>query len=218
VTAGAPAAAGRAGSGERDVALALLAAGGGTRLGGSCPKPLATVAGRPLVSHALDSAIESGLAPVLLVVGAGGEEVAAAAPDGVEVVVNDHWSTGIASSLGAVVRWLDRRGDIGALAIGLADQPLVGPEAYRRIARAYHLGARIAAATYGGRRAHPVLVARELWGEARALEGDAGARVLMRAHPVGEVACDGTGDPADVDTSEDLAALEARWRSETRST
>ena len=57
-------------------------------------------------------------------------------------------------------------------------------------------------------RADPVLLGRSLWPEARTLDGDEGVRALMRAHPVVEVGCDGTGDPTDVDTVDDLAAME----------
>jgi CTP:molybdopterin cytidylyltransferase MocA len=41
--------------------------------------------------------------------------------------------------------------------------------------------------------------------------------VLFRRHPAVAVPCDGTGTPADVDTPEDLAELESRWRSPTAS-
>lgn len=199
------------------VAAAVLAAGSGSRFGGEVPKPLVSLAGRPLVERALAAATGSGLSPVLLVVGDRGDAVAAAAPPTVEVVRNGAWATGIASSVVAAVRALEARSEVGAVVFGLGDQPLVGPEAYLRLARAYHRGARLAAATYGDRRANPVLVARDLWEEALGLAGDEGARVLMRGHPVVEVPCDGTGEPTDVDTPEDLAALEARWRSETPS-
>jgi molybdenum cofactor cytidylyltransferase/nicotine blue oxidoreductase len=101
--------------------------------------------------------------------------------------------------------------------VGLGDQPGVGPDAYRRLAGAYASGARLAVATYEGARGNPVLLARNHWDEALGLEGDEGARVLMRRHPVVEVSCDGTGEPTDVDTPQDLAALEARWRSPTGS-
>jgi CTP:molybdopterin cytidylyltransferase MocA len=40
------------------------------------------------------------------------------------------------------------------------------------------------------------------------LTGDEGARSLLGAHDVVEVACDGTGEATDVDTPADLAALE----------
>ncbi len=92
----------------------------------------------------------------------------------------------------------------------MADQPLVGADAYRRLARAYDDGARLAVATYGGVRGNPVLVGRDHWREALELTGDEGARVLLRRHGALEVPCDGTGIAIDVDTPEDLAALETR--------
>lgn len=203
------------------VAAAVLAAGAGTRFGAAPtgpPKPLQLLAGRPLVRYALDAARGSGCAPVLLVVGYRGGEVAVAAHGlaGVEVVTNEEWPEGIASSLRAVLRALADR-PVDAVVIGLADQPLVGAEAYRRVAASYAAGARLAAATYGGVRANPVLLAREHWREALALTGDAGARRLFGHHPVVDVPCDGAGDPTDIDTTDDLAAMEAACRSKTAS-
>ena len=90
------------------------------------------------------------------------------------------------------------------MCVGLADQPLVGPAAYRRLVAAYDAGATLAVATYGGRRQNPVLLARELWPRVRKLSGDVGARALMDEVPVTEVDCTGTGRPDDVDTVEDL--------------
>jgi molybdenum cofactor cytidylyltransferase/nicotine blue oxidoreductase len=110
--------------------------------------------------------------------------------------------------LRAALKELDGYVQVQAVCIGLADQPLVGPEAYRRLAAAHAEGAELAVATYGGQRGNPVLLARSLWPEARALDGDEGARVLMGTHPPVEVPCDGTGDPGDVDTLEDLRRLE----------
>ena len=62
-----------------------------------------------------------------------------------------------------------------------------------------------------------MLIGREHWDEALALSGDEGARVLLRRHGAVEVPCDGTGEPTDVDTPEDLVALEKVWRSQTAS-
>ena len=44
------------------------------------------------------------------------------------------------------------------------------------------------------------------------LRGAVGARALMGAHDVVDVDCTGTGDPSDVDTLDDLRALEGRTR------
>ena len=199
------------------VAAAVLAAGRGERFGGDAPKPLAHLGGRSLVSYAIAAAHGSGLAPIVIAVA--NDEVAALVPEDPDFVVarNPTPEAGISSSMQTVLRALDDHEDVDGVVIGLSDQPLVGPEAYRRVGAAYHDGARLAVATYGGVRGNPVLVARSHWPEALALAGDEGARVLLRRHGAIEVPCDGAGDPTDVDTPEDLAALEARWRSQTAS-
>jgi molybdenum cofactor cytidylyltransferase len=188
------------------VAIAVLAAGRGSRLGDE-PKPLALLHGRPLVAWALDAAVESGLHPVWLVTGYRGRHVAAAAPEGVDVVHNPHWRQGIASSLRSALSVITPYAEAGAVCVGLADQPRVGAEAYRRLASAHEAGAELAVATYGGVRGNPVLLARSLWAEADELEGDVGARQLMQRHAVVEVPCDGTGTAVDVDTPHDLEQL-----------
>ena len=172
------------------------------------PKPLIELRGRPLVSWALDAATGSGLRPVALVVGHGGNAVADAAPEGVMVVRARRWRRGIARSLRAALEALDPWAQVGAVCIGLADQPLVGAGAYRRLAEAYRGGATLAVATYGGQRRNPVLLGRSVWGEARRLDGDVGARALMAGASVVEVDCTGTGSAADVDTLDDLRAAE----------
>jgi molybdenum cofactor cytidylyltransferase len=195
---------------EPDVAAAVLAAGRGSRLGGRTPKPLVDLGGRPLISWALDAATESGVRPIVLVVGHGAAAVSRTATEGVVVVRAWRWRRGIARSLRAALRALDPWAQVGAVCIGLGDQPLVGPDAYRRLARAYRGGATLAVATYGGRRGNPVLLARPLWAEARRLDGDVGARALMKDHDVAEVDCTDTGDPSDVDTLDDLREAERR--------
>jgi CTP:molybdopterin cytidylyltransferase MocA len=189
------------------VAAAVLAAGEGSRFAADHPKPLALLGGRPLVDWALDAALESALSPVLVVVGNAAKAVSATVPDSVRVVVADDWDAGIAHSLRAALEALEDD-PVTAVCIGLADQPLVGAEAYRRLAAAHQAGAELAVSTYDGERGNPVLLGRSLWSAALTLEGDVGARALMADNPVEEVDCTGTGDPRDVDTLDDLRALD----------
>ena len=66
---------------ERASLGVLLAAGEGTRMKSSLPKPLHEVAGRSMLAHALAALLEAGCARIAVVVGpgAGGEALAAAA-------------------------------------------------------------------------------------------------------------------------------------------
>jgi len=192
-------------------AAVILAAGGGTRYLGDTPKPLALLRGRPLVQWAVDAALAAGIAPVAVVAGPDHAAVWHALPDAVVRLRNRDWERGIGTSLATAVAWAEDDARADAVCIALADQPLLGPESWRRVAHAATAPEQpLAVATYGGRRGHPVRIAASLFPDARRLDGDEGARILMRAHGVLEVPCDGTGSPDDVDTVEDLAALETR--------
>jgi len=155
----------------------------------------------------LDAATGSGLRPVVLVVGHHGNAVARVASEGVVVVRSRRWRRGIARSLRAALEASEPWAQVGAVAVGLADQPLVGADAYCRLADAYREGASLAVATYDGQRRNPVLLGRTMWEKARELDGDQGARVLMDEGAV-EVDCTDTGSAADVDTLDDLRKAE----------
>ncbi|MBW3639077.1 MAG: nucleotidyltransferase family protein [Actinobacteria bacterium] len=181
----------------------LLAAGQGRRMGG--PKALLEVAGERLVRRGIRLLDEGGCAPVVVVVGASADEVRACC-DGAQVVEAREWATGMGASLRAGLAALDA----DACVIALVDQPLLTPEAVRRLRAAHSNGAVAAVATYAGRPRHPVLLDRSTWpGVVATARGDEGARAWLRAHAplVVSVDCTDTGASDDVDTPQDLAAL-----------
>ncbi|MFP3906213.1 MAG: NTP transferase domain-containing protein [Acidimicrobiales bacterium] len=181
-------------------AAVVLAAGGGTRFRGAANKLLTDLDGRALVRHAVDAALAAGLDEVIVVTGA--VDVSDHLPPGVVVVHNPEWAEGMATSLQAGIAAADAAGH-DAVVVGLGDQPGLGPEPWRAVAAAT---SPIAVATYQGRRRNPVRLHREVWPLLPA-SGDEGARVLFRVRSdlVGEVPCE--GEPADIDTLEDLE----RW-------
>jgi CTP:molybdopterin cytidylyltransferase MocA len=190
------------------VSAILLAAGAGSRFGGG--KLLATYGGRPLIEASLSNLADAPVDETVVVVGEGAGRIRAACePYGLEVVENPAWADGISTSVRAGLRALGP-GTRAAIVL-LADQPLVGTGAVERLVAAFEGGARVAAATYGGEPRNPVLFSREVWPLLMTeLWGDEGARSFLRRHPelVTRVPCDGVGDPADVDTAEDLRRLE----------
>lgn len=198
----------------RGVAALILAAGAGTRMGG--PKALLEFRGRLLVERAIEAARAGGCAQVVAVLGAAAEEVRQRADlRGAAVVLNQGWNEGVGSSLRAGLDALGsefgdaRTAPIDAALILLVDQPLIGADAVHAVLTAWRGGARLAAASYAGRRGHPVLLGREHWAAAaREAIGDVGARAYLavRAAQLALVPCDALADPRDLDVPADLSA------------
>jgi len=186
-------------------AAVVLAAGSGRRFPGPVPKLRAPFRGRPLAAWALASAAAAlgpGLAELVVVVG--DVDLADLVPAGARTVTNPHAAERQATSLAAGLAAAAAAGH-DAVVVGLADPPLVPAEAWRLVAAA-PTDALVATATFGGARRPPVRLAAAVWPLLPA-SGDEGARVLLRSRPelVVEVPC--PGDPADIDTPEDLE----RW-------
>jgi CTP:molybdopterin cytidylyltransferase MocA len=209
------------------VAGVLLAAGGGSRLGR--PKALVVVGGQTMARRGIALLGDGGTNPVIVVTGATGPDTDVTVPitgpradvtgpdtgpdDRERAVISVHnpeWPAGMGSSLAVGLGAVPE--ECTAAVLALADQPLVGPQAVRRLLAAHAAGAGVAVACYDGRPRNPVLISREHWPEVIALaSGDVGARPFLRAHQalVTEVECGDTGRPDDVDSPGDLARIEA---------
>ncbi|MFJ9811735.1 NTP transferase domain-containing protein [Streptomyces sp. NPDC101158] len=194
------------------VAGLLLAAGGGRRLGGR-PKALLSHRGRPLVEHAVGVLREGGCEVVHVVLGAAAGRVRAEARlPGCVLVDNPDWAEGMGSSLRAGLASLRAQAlPVDAALVSLVDQPGIGGEAVARVRRAYGSHGSLAAASYGGRRGHPVLFGADHWaGVAADAAGDQGARGYLEAHrdAITLVDCSDVAEPYDIDTEADLVHLE----------
>ncbi len=87
--------------------------------------------------------------------------------------------------------------DVEAAVVVLGDGPDLDPRAVDRVVSAWRGGAGpLVAATYGGVRLHPLVLAREAWADVP----DAGLRAL----PAELVPCDDLTPPGDVDVPADL--------------
>lgn len=200
--------------GVGDIGALILAAGRSARFragGGEGPSKLvATLAGEPLVRHAARAAIASRARPVVVVTGHAQAAVEAAL-EGLAVgfAHNADFASGLASSLKTGIAALPR-GVAGALAL-LGDMPAVDAELLDRLIVAFAAAphALAVAPIHAGRRGNPVLLSRALFPAIARLDGDEGARRLLRdAGParILEVAVEGEAASFDVDTPGDLAA------------
>jgi CTP:molybdopterin cytidylyltransferase MocA len=183
----------------------VLAAGGATRFGST--KQLAHFDGRPLLEHAIRAMVASPVARVVVVLGAGADEVEAGVDlHGADALVCRRWAEGQSASLACGLAELS---DCEAVVITLGDQPLMSPDAIRRVIGARGNDAAAVRATYNGEPGHPVLLERRLFERMRDVTGDYGARNLLISVRTREVACDDLGGGQDVDTPAQLDALRA---------
>jgi nicotine blue oxidoreductase len=191
------------------IAGVVLAAGGATRFGGA--KQLADLDGRPLLEHAIRS-IESvpAIERVVVVLGARADEVRAGVDFGTtEVVVCEDWESGQSASLQTGIAAI--AGDADAAVITLGDMPRVTPQVIARFAElaGEHGGQARARALYDGVPGHPVVLGSDHFAAVAAIEGDIGARELLRSIGVQTIECSHLSSAVDIDTPEDLDALRA---------
>lgn len=187
-------------TGTARVAGIVLAAGQATRFGAT--KQRALLHGRPLVVHVAETAQHAGLSPVLVVTGHDAQAVMDVLPPGVQAVHNPAFGSGQASSLRAGITAAQTAGADAAVVL-LADQPGMTATAIRAVVAAHALGAMVARARYTDRSGHPVLFDRTIWPAMQDLQGDAGARDLLRTLEVTDVAIP-ERYPPDIDHPDDL--------------
>jgi nicotine blue oxidoreductase len=160
------------------IAAVVLAAGASSRYGTDPPKQVA------LLPQVLTALRESSVDEIVVVSGA--HELA------VESVPCPDWERGPGASLRCGLAALPE--DAEAAVVVLADGPDLDPRAVDRVVDDWRTsGGGAVAATYGGVRLHPVLLARGVWNEVP----DEGAKSL----PARLVPCDDLTPPGDVDTA-----------------
>lgn len=189
----------------------LLAAGRGSRFDPSGAQnkllqalpaaPGQTMPTRPVVVASAANLL-SVLPRVVAVVRPGADAVAEELANlGCEVVTCDLADTGMAASL---VCALGQASGAQGWIVALGDMPRVSPETIHSLQYALEQGAGIAAPMYRGKRGNPVGFSRQYLPQLLALQGDQGARGILKQYPVQEVDVDDAGILQDIDTPADL--------------
>lgn len=192
----------------------VLAAGAGSRFraaGGSGPKVLAPLDGRPILGHVLDAAAAAGLDPIVVVVGpelASDPRLRATidARPSAQAHVNDRADLGMGTSLAAGLAHLHEAGTHEACVVLLGDQPGIDPAVIGEVVMTWRTTARPTRARYADGPSHPVLIPAELW--ATLIDRTAtGARDVLDGLDVAEVGVRGRS-PRDIDVPADLQVLD----------
>ena len=192
------------------IGAVVLAAGLSSRMGAN--KLLVPLWGKPLVRHAVEAAVASRAATVVVVTGNNTDDVKVALTGlTARLVKNDEYTKGLSTSLKCGVRALPD--DCDGAVILLGDMPLVTANLIDGLIAAFDPAQEraIVVPLRGGRRGNPVLWARRFFPEMLALEGDAGAKGLMTLHQdmIYELDAADDGPFVDIDTPGALAAYES---------
>lgn len=161
----------------------ILAAGQSTRYG--APKQLLDWKGKPFVRHVAETALHSGLWPVVVITGFHSADIESCLIDlPVKIVHNPEYKEGQSTSIKAGVASLPPK--IGGAIFLLADQPQIPGEVIRALTETHakELQPVIAPLVLEERRANPVLFDKAAFPDLMQLTGDIGGRAIFSKYKV----------------------------------
>ena len=156
------------------------------------------------------TALEAGLSPVVVVVGANGEQVESAVADlNVRVIRNAEWQSGQGSSIKAGISELTNSPTpTGGAIFLLADQPQIMTSIIRAIVEKHAEGLYpIVAPLVLDQRANPVLFDQVTFADLLEIKGDVGGRAIFHKHKVEYLPWHDDRMLLDVDTPEHYQRL-----------
>ena len=188
--------------------IVLLAAGKSARMGQA--KQLLRYKGKSLVRNSVEAALQAGTGPVVLVTGANAPAVGQEGWDArLRVVENTGWGEGIASSIRCgLAALLDAEPTITHAIFMVCDQPFVTAQLLKQLVVAREdNGTPIIACAYAGTVGTPVLFSAEFFPQLMLLQGDEGARKLLRQYQAHVATVPFEQGAFDIDTPNDFTRL-----------
>jgi molybdenum cofactor cytidylyltransferase len=179
------------------LAAVILSAGASSRMGR--PKALLPYREGTFLEHLMEVTRDPRIEMTRVVLGAGAETIRAIANlDPSVITLNPEWEKGQLSSIRAGLRSLDGI-DLDGMILCPVDHPLVSALLVNElVTKFYEHKKAIVLPTYKGRRGHPVIFSKQLFGELLEAPEETGARAVVWAH---------SGDVLEVPTDEEGVIL-----------
>lgn len=188
--------------------IIILAAGGSSRLGS--PKQLLPYSGKALLQKAIDNAKKCEPDQVIVVLGSRKQLIENEINhDGVIIVENQDWESGIASSIRTGINELKNISVNTDAAILMAcDQPFADENILQALIQEQaRSGNAIVGSSYDNTKGIPALFHKNLFSDLLALEGDSGAKKLFEKYKELASFVSFQKGGIDIDTSEDYKNL-----------
>ena len=188
--------------------IILLAAGQSARLGK--PKQLLNYKGKTLLAHSLQIAIETQLQPIVTVLGANLDTLKQSIePTNTNIVINQEWSEGMASSIRCGIEELVKIApSIAGVIIMVCDQPYVTAKLLTDLVEKHEDSSKpIIASRYNNNIGTPALFDKTIFALLLSLKGDSGAKKIMKSNPDWVETVNFPFGEIDIDTSLDYELL-----------
>jgi len=189
-------------------AVIILAAGKSARLGS--PKQLLTYRCKSLLQHTVDTALESLASPVIVVLGSGKETIEKEIDQTqIFILENSNWESGMASSISCGINNLQTIApDSEAVIMMVCDQPYVSAALLNDLMNKHkESGKAIIASSYEYTLGTPALFHKSLFSELSALEGESGAKSLIKKYHLQTASISFDQGSIDIDTRENYLNL-----------
>lgn len=186
--------------------IIILAAGASSRLGQ--PKQNLIYNGLTLLQRAIQTALTSGCTPVVVILGANAVAIQPSiAHYNITVVTNPNWQEGMASSIKTGIKELAGY-SVDDAVIMLCDQPFVSPALINKLIRQKPIsGKPIIASGYNNIVGVPALFDVTIFDKLLSLQGDEGAKQILKDLHQDVFAIDFEQGRIDIDTAADYNKL-----------
>jgi molybdenum cofactor cytidylyltransferase len=183
------------------IAAIVLAAGRSTRMGVE-NKLLLTFNDKTMVNYVVEQLAESNVSNIFVVTGNESQAVMKSITGAVTYVHNEDYHEGLSTSVRAGIEALPD--DVDGVMICLGDMPYITSQNYNDLISTFEDG-KIIAPTTTGKIGNPLIFSRKFFSDFDTLEGDRGARKLLKDYPDDIIEIDLSTDAIfqDIDTPEE---------------
>jgi molybdenum cofactor cytidylyltransferase len=186
------------------IVAVVLSAGESSRMGR--PKALLPIGNQNFIERIVAALKQSKAGRILVVLGHNADEMRQQIEHlGIDIVINPQYKKGQLSSLQSAIRSIEKDDDCDGLLVHLVDHPYIDARLVDlMIQRFYKTKRLIVVPRHHGKRGHPVIFSRELFGELLTAPIDEGAKAVVNAHrqETLEIEWQDEGITVDIDTPE----------------
>ena len=191
------------------MAAVILAAGRSSRMG--APKQLLEIEGKTLLRRTTEMVLASdiGAGRTSVVVGSHGDQCWRQVEDlPCHRISNHNWEDGLSTSVKESLLFWQAFKETHAALFVPCDLPFLSTQHINALLKAYQeSGAPLVVSRFAEVLGSPGVFGQELWDEMLRLEGDEGARKIIRRHQDEAIAVEFEGGQFDLDTPQDVEAF-----------